>query len=166
MYRIKTFASFKVTLPVFIFLSLCILFNFFSPKKLFGADKIKADNLQLRVMSFNIRYGTANDGKNRWNNRREMVFDVLRNHKPDVVGLQEALRFQIDQIRNTLPAYGEIGVAREDGKTDGEYCGASIRSERDQAGTPAYLNAGFNELLSESFSVVAAGHENVEVLFL
>jgi endonuclease/exonuclease/phosphatase family metal-dependent hydrolase len=50
-----------------------------------------------------------------------MVFDVLRNHHPDVVGLQEALDFQIADIRKALAKYGQIGVAREDGKTDGEY---------------------------------------------
>ena len=72
-------------------------------------------------MSFNIRYGTADDGENRWENRREMVFDVLRDYRPDVVGLQEALRFQIDQIRKALPEYGEVGVGRDDGKTKGEY---------------------------------------------
>ncbi|KPL25360.1 MAG: hypothetical protein AMJ75_01290 [Phycisphaerae bacterium SM1_79] len=73
-------------------------------------------------MSFNIRYGTANDGENRWQNRRQMLSDVLRKHQPDVVGLQEALRFQIDQIRQALGKYGEIGVGRDDGETKGEYC--------------------------------------------
>ena len=29
-------------------------------------------------MTFNIRYGTAEDGANAWSKRREMVFDVLR----------------------------------------------------------------------------------------
>jgi endonuclease/exonuclease/phosphatase family metal-dependent hydrolase len=80
-----------------------------------------AKSLEVRVMSFNIRYGTANDGENHWKNRKEMVFDVLRNHRPDVVGLQEALGFQIDQIRKAVDGYGKIGVAREDGANDGEY---------------------------------------------
>lgn len=90
-----------------------------------------ADNgLDLRVMSFNIRYGTADDGENRWENRREMVFDVIRDHRPDVVGLQEALRFQIDEIRRALPEYGEVGVGRDDGKTKGEYACILYRIER------------------------------------
>ncbi len=89
-----------------------------------------ANDLELRVMSFNIRYGTGNDGENRWPNRREMVFDVIRSQNSDVVGLQEALRFQIDEIRKALPAYGEIGVAREDGRTDGEYSAILFRADR------------------------------------
>jgi hypothetical protein len=84
----------------------------------------------LCVMSFNIRYGTANDGENSWANRREMVCNVLRRYEPDVVGLQEALRFQIDDIRSGLPEYAEIGVGRDDGKTGGEYSAILYRKDR------------------------------------
>lgn len=87
-----------------------------------AAGAATQDVLPLQVMNFNIRYGTANDGENRWENRRELVFDLLRRHKSDVVGLQEALRFQIDEIREALPQYNELGVARDDGGTKGEYC--------------------------------------------
>ena len=86
--------------------------------------------LKLQVMSFNIRYGSANDGINHWKNRKEMVCDVIRKHPSDVVGLQEALRFQIDVIREALPVYGEIGVAREDGNNEGEYSSVLYRTER------------------------------------
>jgi endonuclease/exonuclease/phosphatase family metal-dependent hydrolase len=89
-----------------------------------------ANDLELRVMSFNIRYGSAGDGENRWPSRREMVFDVFRKQQSDVVGLQEALRFQIDEIREAMPVYGEIGVAREDGRIDGEYSAILFRADR------------------------------------
>jgi endonuclease/exonuclease/phosphatase family metal-dependent hydrolase len=94
------------------------------------ADASGADGLELRVMTFNIRYGTANDGENHWKNRKEMVFDVIRNHPSDVVGLQEALRFQMDEIRKECPVYGEIGVAREDGYEEGEYSSILYRTDR------------------------------------
>ncbi|MHC4518224.1 MAG: endonuclease/exonuclease/phosphatase family protein [Planctomycetota bacterium] len=81
-------------------------------------------------MSFNIRYGTADDGENRWEKRHELVYGVIRKYDCDVVGLQEALRFQIDQIREALPEYGEIGVGRDDGKTKGEYSGILYRKDR------------------------------------
>jgi len=90
----------------------------------------KADDFELQVMSFNIRYGSANDGENNWNNRKEMVCDVLRRHNPDIAGLQEALRFQMDYIRAELPKYGEIGVAREDGNNQGEYSSILYRTDR------------------------------------
>jgi endonuclease/exonuclease/phosphatase family metal-dependent hydrolase len=59
-----------------------------------------------------------------------MVFDVLRNHRPDLVGLQEALGFQIRQIRKAVAGYGLIGVAREDGADDGEYSAILYRLDR------------------------------------
>lgn len=92
----------------------------------------------LVVMTFNIRYGTANDGPNNWANRKEMACDVIRRHHPDLVGLQEALRSQIDDIRAALPQYAEIGVGRDDGKTQGEYSAILYRTDRldlDDSGT-------------------------------
>ena len=70
-----------------------------------------ADRPELLVMTFNIRYGTADDGENSWDKRKDLVFDLLRTNSPDVVGLQEALRSQIDDIRAALPEYAEIGGA-------------------------------------------------------
>jgi len=94
--------------------------------------------LEVSLMSFNIRYGTADDGPNHWDKRKELVFDVLRKHSPDVVGLQEALGFQIDEICKALPQYAMIGVGRDDGKTKGEYSAILYRRERfevEQGGT-------------------------------
>ncbi|HOH63486.1 MAG TPA: endonuclease/exonuclease/phosphatase family protein [Sedimentisphaerales bacterium] len=85
---------------------------------------------ELHVMSFNIRYGTADDGPDRWENRRQQVCEVIERNQCDVIGLQEALRFQIDAIREALPVYAEIGVGREDGKTKGEYSGILYRTDR------------------------------------
>jgi endonuclease/exonuclease/phosphatase family metal-dependent hydrolase len=113
-----------------IFLLLAILFSFCRFVEGTDFDRAGAESLELHVMSFNIRYGSANDGENHWKNRREMVFDVIRDQDSDVIGLQEALRFQIDEIRKALPLYGEIGVAREDGRTDGEYSAILYRADR------------------------------------
>ncbi len=85
---------------------------------------------ELHVMSFNIRYGTADDGPDRWENRRQQVCELIERNKCDLIGLQEALRFQIDAIRETLPVYAEVGVGREDGKTKGEYSGILYRADR------------------------------------
>lgn len=87
------------------------------------------DGAELRVMSFNIRYGKAPDGENHWDKRHDLVFEVIRTHRPDVVGLQEALRFQLDAIRKALPGYDEIGVGRE-GEDRGEYNTILYRADR------------------------------------
>lgn len=88
------------------------------------------DPAPLAVMTFNIRYGTANDGENAWPLRRDVLLGVLRDAAPDVVGLQEALRGQLDEIRAALPAYGEAGVGRDDGRTAGEYAAILFRTDR------------------------------------
>jgi len=77
--------------------------------------------LRAKVLTFNIRYGTAPDGPNHWSHRRDSVIDLIKRGDYDFVGLQEALRFQIDELRQALPHLQEIGVAREDGKQAGEY---------------------------------------------
>ena len=92
----------------------------------------------LTVMSFNIRYGTANDGDNRWPNRRALLFDVVREANADLVGLQEALDFQIDEMLEALPAYASVGVGRDDGRRAGEFAAILFRRDRfrvDRSGT-------------------------------
>jgi endonuclease/exonuclease/phosphatase family metal-dependent hydrolase len=92
----------------------------------------------LRVMTFNIRYGTAADGDNAWPERRERLFSVIAAERPDVLGLQEALRFQLDELHARFPDLGEIGVGRDDGKTAGEYAAILYRADRltvDTSGT-------------------------------
>jgi endonuclease/exonuclease/phosphatase family metal-dependent hydrolase len=61
-------------------------------------------------MSFNIRRGTKQDGKNHWIFRRGMVRDVLKDYRPDVLGLQEALDFQIAEIHAMLPGYEMVNI--------------------------------------------------------
>ena len=80
-----------------------------------------ADTPSMKLMTFNIRYGTARDGDNSWDKRRQLVFDLIKRHDPDILGLQEAMRFQIDQIREAVSGYEETGVGRRDGKKGGEY---------------------------------------------
>lgn len=84
----------------------------------------------LQLMSFNIRYATASDGENSWPNRRPLVRDLIRAHDPDVLGLQEVLKSQLDALRDDLPQYSTIGVGRDDGRTAGEYAPILYRADR------------------------------------
>jgi hypothetical protein len=73
-------------------------------------DPIPDCPLELAVMSFNIRRGTKQDGRNHWIYRRSLVHKVLNQYRPDVLGLQEALDFQISEIRAMLPGYECVGI--------------------------------------------------------
>lgn len=92
----------------------------------------------IKVMSFNIRYGTANDGDNRWELRKDLVIDTIENFQPDLLGCQEALQFQVEYLQDKFPEYAVHGVGRDDGKTKGEYA-------------PIYY-------LKSRFSLVDSGH--------
>ena len=93
-----------------------------------GAQPVTREPLQ--VMSFNIRYGTAKDGDNHWSARREMLFDVIRERDADLVGLQEALAFQIDEIQAAVPGYAVVGVGRDDGGRAGEWSAILFKAGR------------------------------------
>jgi outer membrane receptor for ferrienterochelin and colicins len=82
----------------------------------------------LRLMSFNIRYGTAADGPDAWPNRREQLFDLIRRENPDIIGLQEALRFQLDEIAAAIPGYFMAGAGRDDGVAAGEHAAILVSS--------------------------------------
>lgn len=95
-----------------------------------AAGGAAAEEPTLALMSFNIRFGTANDGPNHWDQRRDMVTEVIERHGSDVVGLQEALAFQVAEIRERFPNYAAVGVGRDDGLTGGEHCTILYRSDR------------------------------------
>ncbi|MFA6438189.1 MAG: endonuclease/exonuclease/phosphatase family protein [Bacteriovoracaceae bacterium] len=84
----------------------------------------------LRVMTFNIRLDSPNDGANIWKNRRENLVSMIRFHNADLVGLQEAQKHQIDFMMQLLPEYGWFGVGRDDGKQQGEFSAILYRKER------------------------------------
>jgi len=62
-------------------------------------------NLDVRVMSFNIRNSHAND----WEARKGLVYEVIGDYAPDVLGLQEANSFQLEELSNEFPQYGKVG---------------------------------------------------------
>jgi endonuclease/exonuclease/phosphatase family metal-dependent hydrolase len=79
----------------------------------------KADKT-LKVISYNIRMGTANDGDNSWDLRKEASVAMIEDQQPDVFGLQEAFDFQRKYLEENCPRYGAIGVGRDDGVMGGE----------------------------------------------
>ena len=104
-----------------------------------GVLASKSSASKLKVMTFNIRYGTADDGDNKWENRKDIFFDVLKNQKADIIGLQEALKFQLDEIKARFPEYEQLGVGREDGKTKGEYSAILYLKKKFKADSTGYF---------------------------
>lgn len=84
----------------------------------------------LKVMSFNIRYGTARDGDNAWELRRSVLLETIEAFGADVLGVQEALHFQLEELVAAMPRYRRIGVGRTDGVEAGEYAAILIDRSR------------------------------------
>ena len=82
----------------------------------------------LKVMTFNIRYGTAKDGDDHWDKRKDFLVDVIGTEAPDAIGVQEALHEQLAYILKALPQYALVGVGRDDGVRKGEYSGILYRT--------------------------------------
>ena len=99
-----------------------------------AADQVSAGvgPLRVRALTFNLRYANSGDtGPKSWERRRGPSIDLIRREQPDVVGLQEALRSQLDDLHERLGGeYAEVGVGREDGKERGEYSALLIRRAR------------------------------------
>lgn len=80
-----------------------------------------SDSVTLKVMSYNVRLDTSSDGDNAWEYRKEATLAMLEELRPDVFGVQEALPNQVEYISANAPMYDNVGVGREDGKSDGEH---------------------------------------------
>ena len=63
----------------------------------------------IRVMSYNIRYGAAKDGSNAWEVRKDATSAMLKDLRPAVFGVQEALDYQIQYILESCPEYAGTG---------------------------------------------------------
>lgn len=84
----------------------------------------------MRVMTFNVRYDNPQDGADAWPNRRGHVASLVAFHDPDVIGLQEVLLHQRDQLAADLEQYEFVGVGRDDGKDGGEFAPLGYRRDR------------------------------------
>ena len=87
---------------LFLWLHLLFLSTFTGCLSLWASDQ---DSSDLRVMSFNIRNSHARD----WEARKGLVYEVIRDYAPDVLGLQEANSFHLKELSNEFPEYGQVG---------------------------------------------------------
>lgn len=124
-----------------------MLFTFPLPA---GAQTTRPFDDTLRVLCFNIRYLNESDGDNRWTARRDVFFETLTAGGADLIGLQEVVHAQAEEIRATLKEYDFVGVGRADGKQAGEYSPILFKRQRFQKLDEGHI------WLSETPSVVGS----------
>lgn len=84
----------------------------------------------VNVMSFNIRYDNPEDSLDNWRYRKDRVANAIHFYDVDILGTQEVLHNQLEDLKLRLPEYGVVGVGREDGKEKGEYSALWYKKDR------------------------------------
>lgn len=85
-----------------------------------ATEKYNSENtIPMGIMSFNLRYASADDGMNSWKFRKFHLFDIINRYHPVIMGIQEGLNDQLVEIhRNLNWPYERFGSPREE---DGEH---------------------------------------------
>jgi endonuclease/exonuclease/phosphatase family metal-dependent hydrolase len=98
-----------------------LLVAFLSPL-VFGcrSDTAQSED-SIRVMTFNIRWASPDDGDNIWDNRSDWVSRIIDSSGVHVAGLQEVTHAQLQDIMHGQTRFGYVGVGRDDGAQRGEY---------------------------------------------
>lgn len=86
--------------------------------------------LELKVMTFNIRLDHADDSLNNWQYRKDIAAQAIKNYDVDIVGTQEVLPNQMQDLRKRLSEYTALGVGREDGANKGEYSALFYKKDK------------------------------------
>lgn len=75
----------------------------------------------IRVATYNIKYDDTRDTVNNWSRRKSEVTGLIKYHQFELFGTQEGLHHQLEGMKSGLPGFEYVGVARDDGKQQGEY---------------------------------------------
>lgn len=117
---------------VTLLLSTCLLFSCTASNKpeddfhFEGGSK----TAEVKVITYNIRLSTGNDGDNSWQYRKQASVNMIRSEKPTLIGFQEMLSDQWSYLLESLPEYKMIGVGRDDGAKAGEYMAIFYRPDK------------------------------------
>jgi len=80
--------------------------------------------------TFNLRYANEVDSGNLWKDRAPVAAALIRFHQFDIVGTQEGLKNQLDDLQQDLPGFAYYGIGRDDGKAKGEHSAIFYKKER------------------------------------
>jgi len=86
----------------------------------FSGCSHKSTGTEIKVMTLNVRYDNPEDSANSWKERASQVCRFIRQEKPDILGMQEVLWNQYQQLDSALNDYSSVGVGRNDGAKAGE----------------------------------------------
>jgi len=82
------------------------------------------------VATYNLRYDNRGDSGNLWVNRAPVQANLIRFHDFDVVGIQEGLINQLEDLSKALTQYTRYGIGRDDGKASGEHSAIYFKKDK------------------------------------
>lgn len=91
---------------------------------------ITSAQTDITAMTFNIRLNTRSDSSNAWEYRKDKAISQIKFHDVDILGIQEGLIEQVNDLKAAMPAHVFVGVARDDGKERGEFSGLFINATK------------------------------------
>lgn len=130
-----------------------------------------AQTENIKVITYNIRCGFCEDSSsvNNWSNRKYLVAYLIKSHKPDLIGLQEAEMFQVNELIEMLDEYDWYGVSREDGKVKGESTAILYKKKRFKpltkktfwlSDTPNLVSKGWDAALKRTVTLIKFRDKN------
>ena len=95
---------------------------------------------EMNVATFNVRCGSPRKSEsaprkgdykkyNGWDDRKDILCDMINFESFDIFGVQEARYPQMVDMLERLPDYAYIGVGRDDGAQKGEHCAIFYRKK-------------------------------------
>jgi len=92
------------------------------------ADLDRASASELVIATYNLRFASG-EAPNAWPDRRPVVKALLDRYQPDLIGTQEGLYHQLQDIAADQPDFDWIGLGR-DGGSRGEFMAIFYRRDR------------------------------------
>lgn len=90
----------------------------------------------MTIASFNMRYSLEENQKKDsingedWRRRGPVIASMIRFHEFEIIGTQECLLHQLEDLSKWLPGYKYVGIGREDGKQAGEFSAILYKTDR------------------------------------
>ena len=102
-----------------VLISFFIFCTFFLNQLVVGQTDMSKNEqrVSLKLMTYNLKFASPTFEPS-WQERREMLIDMILKYKPDIIGTQEGLKEQIDYLADHLPDYVVIGEGRKGGDDD------------------------------------------------
>lgn len=97
-----------------------------------GAVRVLHPRAYVKVVTSNVKCPAPWDTtpQHHWTARSPRLFAQWRAMQPDILSLQEPVKAYLDEIAATFPELARVGVAREDGREEGEFGPVLWRRDR------------------------------------